>query len=114
MSKSNTCLTYAVSFTEAEAKSISSTQKLLCKVNARTKGPWTMSVKEIKKSENHYGESQEEEANIKGKQVYWLHILALECVKFVSVTCNALSNSQIGMLENPIICRLKLFNIVPN
>ena len=81
MSKSNTCLTYAVSFTEAEAKCIPRTQKLLCKVNTRTKEPWAMSVKEIKKSEDHYQKSQEE-ANTKGKQVNWLHILEIEHVIF--------------------------------
>ena len=69
MSNSNTCLTYAVSFTVAEAKDIPRTQKLLCKVNVSTKGPSTISAKEIKKSEDHYQESQEEEANTKGKQV---------------------------------------------
>ena len=60
MSKSNTCLTYAVSFTEEEAQSIPRTQKLLCKMNARTREPWTVSVK-VMKSEDHYQESQEEE-----------------------------------------------------
>ena len=47
-------------FTEAEAQGIPRTQKLLCKMNARAKELWTMSVK-VKKSEDHYQESQEEE-----------------------------------------------------
>ena len=73
-----------------------------------------MSAKEIKKSKDHYQESQEEEPKTKGKQVNWLHILALEHVKFVSVMCNALSNSQIGMLENSVVYRLKLIKIASN
>ena len=51
--KSNIYFMYAVSFTEAEAQSIPRTQKLLCKINARSREPWTMSVK-VMKSEDHY------------------------------------------------------------
>ena len=47
-------------FTEGETQSIPRTQKLLCKMNTRTRKPWTVSVKVIK-SEDHYQESQEEE-----------------------------------------------------
>ena len=47
-------------FTEEEAQSIPRTQKLLCKMNVRTKDPWTVSVK-VMTSEDHYQESQEEE-----------------------------------------------------
>ena len=78
------------------------------------KEPETMSVKEINKLEDHYQESQEEEVKTKQKQVNWLHILAPEHVKFVSIMCNALSNNHIGMLENPVVCKLKLIKIVPN
>ena len=39
-----------------------------------------MNVKEIKKSEDNYHKSQEEEEKTKGKQVNSLHILALEHV----------------------------------
>ena len=46
-------------FTVAEAKSIPKTQKLLCKMNVRTRKPWTVSVK-VMKSEDHCQENQEE------------------------------------------------------
>ena len=73
-----------------------------------------MSAEEVKKLEDHYQKGQDEEAKTMRKQISWSHLLALKCVKFVSVTCNASSNNQKGMLENPVIYKLKLKEIVSN
>ena len=65
------CLMYTVSFTEAEAKCIPSTHKLLCNMNARTKGTMNYKCKRNKEVRRLLPRKQEEEEEVKtkGKQV---------------------------------------------
>ena len=73
-----------------------------------------MSVKEIKNSKDNYQESQAEEEKTKRKTSKLIAYPSTRMCKLVSVMYNASSNSQIGMLEKPAICRIKLIKIVPN
>ena len=73
----------------------------------------TINQKKIKKSEDNYQESQgnEEEQRKASKLIVYLRT---KMCKFVNVMCNASSNSQIGMIGNPVIYGIKLIKMVPN
>ena len=73
----------------------------------------TVNQKKIKKSEDNYQESQENEEDQR-KASKLIAYLSTEMCTFVNVTCNASSNSQIGMIENPVVCGIKLIKTVPN
>ena len=63
-------------------------------------------------SEDRCQEDQDEEDQRKtSKLITYLNIKSENCK---NETCNALSNSQIGILKNPIVCSLKLVRIISN
>ena len=63
-------------------------------------------------AEDRCQEDQDEEDQKKtSKLIAYLSIKSENCK---SETCNALSNSQIGVLKNPIVYSLKLVRIISN
>ena len=72
----------------------------------------TVNQKKIKESEDNCQEGQHKEDQRKISKL--IAYLSTKTCKFVNVMCNASSNSQIGMLENQVICGLKLIKMVSN
>ena len=67
--------------------------------------------KKMKMSEDRGQEDQGEDQRKKSKLIAYLSIKSENCK---NETCNASSNSQTGILKNPIVCSFKLVRIVSN
>ena len=68
--------------------------------------------KRMKKSGDRNQDRQDEEDQ--GKTSKLIAYLSTKCETCMNETSNALSNSQTGILENPIVCNLKLIRMVSN
>ena len=114
MSKSNTCLTYAVSFTEAEAKGIPRTQKLLCNMNARTKRTMNYECKRNKKVRRPLSRMPRRRSKDQWKTSKLIAYLSTRTCKICQCDVQCFVKQLDRHAGKPSFCRLKLIKIVPN